>query len=678
MLGQLISNLSEVVAIAIIALAIHTISFPIGVFLCNAFKSENAKQCHAYFFVTTGLGMMILLPLVFIASFFSLSLVVVLALSVSLVASVSSLRLGRLRSIRSARSINVRKRDIFVIALYLLSLVIFSRVGNGICVGPSPGDIVWHLNIVSVIRYQGKMPENMLPLSNATTVRFGFSPQGYPLGLGVFAATVAAVFGTNSILALVAVVVSIVSVIPLVLFEISFEYSNSLPIATMTFIFSFFSPSGIVPHYLRDFILSFMITGLFPNLAGILLFVLLLAVVLQSQESGIVRYFLLLTPIFATTVIVYPLFLPLLGTIAMIEVARRVFCKAKLGLAAEISTIVSSVLVVAQLATFAGNLANPAFPWSPQDHFLPTLDFRAFVANVILGYIASPRVITEFLTTLPGILVPIGIFLFSVLLTTQDVSLKNHDMIALISVSCFLVISISVSSWFPAAFWWTISDRTYPLLLGLAYVVAPVCVSRLLRASRLKDVRLVVHSFSRSASLKSISALIIALTMVGFVLPHLIDNYQYDGFGSADDRVVSKWIAGNIGPTELILNDRSFAGLLIFSWRAFNAVNTYLTWETNVMNRAFELNYILDRPFDYDSFRGLSAKWNLSYIWITTQESYWSWERELLQNDPLGLGGRLRYRPYEQEAYLSYFDNNPWLSRVFSSGNSVVYKVHLK
>jgi hypothetical protein len=673
-------NVNELIEIAFITLVIHIVSFLIGILLCNALGPQRqAKQHRVGLFTVIGFGMAILLLFTFIFSFISLDMNAILIMLISLASCVTLLK-HRSFNIAFHRALHMEKKYVFFAILYLLSLIIFSKVGANICDGPSPGDIVGHLNIVSVIRYQNKMPVAMLPLSNVTTVWYGFSPQGYPFGLHAFAATVGKVFRTSSIFALITTVVSIVTIIPLILFEISFDYSNSLLVATTSFALSFFSPLGILPHSVRDFILSLMISGVFPNLIGILCFTLVVATILQSQRLCIDRLILILTPTLITSLLAYPLFLPLLAFVSLMELFKRMICKTNLSSVAKISAIVFLTLAIAQLTLLFPNLANISFPRTPHKPVLPVYNFQVFLTIITRAYIATPHVMLEFLTTPPGILVPISLFLFSVLLTLQGINFEGHDFTYLISLSYFLTFSISASSWFPTLFWWTISDRTRVLLLGLAYVIGPISISQFFRMSKLKGMRLHVYVrvLSKYINLKiSFNTIIVGLIILAFTSPHLLNTYEYEGFGSAEDRAASRWIANNVEPTELILNDRSYPGLLIFSWRAFNAVNTYLTWEPYVLNRSFELNYILDRPFDYDSFKKLATKWNLRYIWITTENGYWSWDRNLFIDDPLGLGGRFKYRPYDQKIYLSYFDGNPWLSRAFSSGESVVYKVNL-
>ncbi|MGB9831870.1 MAG: hypothetical protein ACPLSP_07350, partial [Fervidicoccus fontis] len=129
------------------------------------------------------------------------------------------------------------------------------------------------------------------------------------------------------------------------------------------------------------------------------------------------------------------------------------------------------------------------------------------------------------------------------------------------------------------------------------------------------------------------------------------------------------WIHKNIPPTDLILNDYSWAGLWILSFSYKNTTSNFYGSIVN-FNRTLELNEIWKGRLYPREVYALLRKYNVSYIFTTSEWGYLRWWR--LTGKPNEYGGK----PLKPSQYIDLFNSYPFLELMFQSGNTAIYRVN--
>jgi len=417
-----------------------------------------------------------------------------------------------------------------------------------------------------------------------------------------------------------------------------------------------------------------VVTGLIPNLFGVLIIISTVTLINLCWNRPIARMLLGIIAMSFSVLTTYTLYVPLVTMLAWIELTRRLTRTMFTNSLLRLVVLIVLVSATSALATYILSVTNPSFL---------NVHFSLLLWRIRVAYLLEASAMFSFLFRLPGIFIPFSFaasLLFLLKKENSKASYRSHFCLLYTTLTFFLIIS----PYDQDISWWTISNRTIALDLGLSYAALLVSVYFLFPNGAFfwKSLeRIKVHfRFTDRVLLRMplLASLLVCISLVYPISAHLTNPYIYEGFGSDGDKVVARWVNDNLDASDLLLNDRSYPGLYLLSFRAFNVVNTYLIWDPAIMNRSFELNEIFDHPSNYSLFRELALKWSLKYVWVTSQSGYWRWRPELFEKDPLGLGGRYEVRPFEQAEYLSFFDNNPYLRTVIRCEDSALYSVHLQ
>ena len=142
-------------------------------------------------------------------------------------------------------------------------------------------------------------------------------------------------------------------------------------------------------------------------------------------------------------------------------------------------------------------------------------------------------------------------------------------------------------------------------------------------------------------------------------------DYEYP-----DDYLAAMWIDQNIPAEDLILNDWSWASLYLL---AFSIKNVIVSFVTDTP-RAKECRVIWDQPehpMHEQIFINLIEKYEIKYLWVTAEWGYF---------DYWAHGGDNLYKTKKKRplVYGAIFDKYPFLTPVFQSGDSKIYKITLE
>jgi len=140
-------------------------------------------------------------------------------------------------------------------------------------------------------------------------------------------------------------------------------------------------------------------------------------------------------------------------------------------------------------------------------------------------------------------------------------------------------------------------------------------------------------------------------------------DYEYH-----DDYLAAVWIDQNIPAEDLLLNDLSWASFYLQSFSIKNVVFSLVPG--NIM-RAKECRIIWDQP-NHPMHRqiliSLIEQYGIKYLWVTDEWGYFDWWE---------IGGDDEYKLKMKSpiVYMEIFDKYPFLTPVFQSGNSKIYKI---
>ncbi|MBI4337205.1 MAG: hypothetical protein HY683_05175 [Chloroflexi bacterium] len=128
-----------------------------------------------------------------------------------------------------------------------------------------------------------------------------------------------------------------------------------------------------------------------------------------------------------------------------------------------------------------------------------------------------------------------------------------------------------------------------------------------------------------------------------------------------------RWIAENVPPDQLVLNDASRSSMYLQSLKPQSVAYHY----NNPMGgpaRPKELWKFWQRPQDIALAAELFRKYDVRYVLVTADPSY-------LELRILGGKGQTRSKPFSPSAYVKLLDQNPFLIARYAKGDSRVYEV---
>jgi hypothetical protein len=653
---------------------ISNILFLFSVFCCTGFivvhflkpalPSDWNFSVALPFYTTIGLATFVVLLSLFCMVYFDviicwcILIAVFAAFSILIMKDWANIRIG----IKNMRRIEF----IFPICLLSFSLFIFLRLALDIGWGAYV-DSQTHGLFTSLILFYKSFPSTSYPVGNII-----LSQIRYPMGFHALSAFDSLLTGVLPGQAILIIATILVSFLPSLFYSIIYLYSKSYKLSMVAFLLIFFLP-GSTPLLWRsshDLLLGNFLVGIYPNLLGNVITITFLAIIVlfniisnRSWRKSFFVYVLLI----ASLCFSYYALLPFFVAFILLKYYALYFKKPKLtpkncfGIAI---LLLISILIIFTILFYKELIIN----------FLKidNLMLYAIYMRYTLFELNSPYLIYA--------LFILAAFPFSLWFLSRN----NLRDIGLLFLAFFLPLMAAQNKQIYVDFLWFIQpDRVLILLVVFSYVVVLLGVAEF---SRLKWKHRRLHILVRIGRNKHNLGL--SWLLVGFVIllciPSLVSyvtysypvQYKRDLPNGNDFRALA-WLTENATSSGLILNDRTVMGLWASSFKAMEIVNDreiilrlFLFGSLNdtlLANRTYEVNEILDYPWDYNGIQKIAQKYNVSYIYITDDNSK-LYER----------GQSIAPFPWshlsQKERILMYLQN-PDLEVVFRSGNAVIFKI---
>ncbi|MFB0562650.1 MAG: hypothetical protein ACETWM_15700 [Candidatus Lokiarchaeia archaeon] len=552
-------------------------------------------------------------------------------------------------------SLSALSSNIVPLILIVLTLYHFSRAIE-IMGWPAVGDTLWaHGPYTSLLLYSGKITLTLEPLSSL--------PVWYPMGYHTVAAHFASWFDIFPGEAVFLLGGLIIILIPLITYSLTYLFTKSIPLSLLTY-FATFIIHPEYGHWGRWLMARFYV-GAYPNLAALLIVIfstVILGLEYAQPENvkkrelyvgSIVTLFLSLLVL----ILIYPNFAVFVAIMIIFILAKHhreivPFIQKKpsliippLAFGLLFMLIPNSSLYIYSPESYTTYIINTL----TGQYELPT----AFFYNHITGYIMC-------------IALPISIlFLFK----------KKYFLLSLYYITVFCIIIAATSPAAPTILQMILPDRAVMIPWIISWPILSIGISELFK------IRIIKKHFKPFINLAFVFILVcfivtpqftssLALEFSGTNAQRWSWYVQWESFPY--DYAAILWINYNIPPEDLILIDRSHASSWIISFSVKNITFTG-PWimDSNNWKRLLELEAIWNNPYENDTVYQLLEKYNVSYIFITSEYGYFL-PKEL-------PGGFLSYavKPFTPSEYISIFDTYPFLKIAFRFGFTTVYKVDI-
>lgn len=521
------------------------------------------------------------------------------------------------------------------LVLFIFSHFVFANIVHQSIWSP-PGDAISHGELISLFQYYEKIPNSYMPIADVD-----FSIWSYPIGLhllGVIFVYLSHLYSGQSLLIIAG---TISSLIPLVIYSTIYLHTKSKLASLFGFLLGFILPTLSVSWSpAHDLLLSNLIGGTYPAHLSTLLIIGLFSFLLLFHISK--RSFLLFLIISLAISITY---YPYVILIAIITTIYLFFMNKIKG--------IYRLFTVSLILIFLYYLKNFAFVY--RNWYCFVVDFYNKANNL------------HFLS-INGIIVFSGLILFIYLYKFRN--LRNY---VFISYSAFVLLSLlSMNKFIYTNFiWFVYPHRFFLLVIGLSYLILPILLTKTF--SKLNKKRLITDYRVMTTYL---------LIILFFPTLNIFCSYDFPSGNrpSGTDYEGIVWLITNSTSDEVVLNDKTFTGLYLTSFRAQSVINSrnIMTWifkgkkldNKDMKNRILEANEIFEFPEDYEKVGEILRKYNIRYIFISSDDyyaDYWN----LGRNESLAT---LKEREYPQEVYFLHFDRNPYLIEVYKKEKTGIYK----
>jgi len=448
--------------------------------------------------------------------------------------------------------------------------------------------------------------------------------------------------------------------IPVLIFVFVYSSTNSSRLAAASFFFSFVVPGFQCNLKFRDLLFHNLFNGTFPNHLSNLLLILLFLLAVLNRDGDFGLDILLFIVGVSVVLVYYPHF-SYVFIVFFLRFLSRVVSKEKQRWAAGLFFIGLYLLTMVSLFT-------EVFPV-----FLRRL-FQDYFLRMPFGY----RIRWETLSVEYALVFLACLFVIVLLFN------RGIPEAGLYLVLSLVMILPPVLSVIPSVF-----DVLYPVLWFFPTRRAWAAfygVSLAFLFMGLKMLHDNVEAFNEDRLQRFANALfLISLVFVsGTVLRLEIGRWQRP-IGA--DRQALEWIVDSTAIDDLVLNDRSYIGLGLTSFRAQSVVNELLLLsealghgpseiDVDYADRSLELNRIFDEPDDYEVAWSLLSEYGVDYIFVGSDPIYLDyWYAPVVDglSNPEWTSRLDKFTSNEE--YFEIFDANPYLDAVFTGERARVYSV---
>lgn len=524
------------------------------------------------------------------------------------------------------------------IILFLFCVYYFSSVVGHIK-WPTPSDAIVHGKFTARVIFDSKITEFDYPQGfHVTAANLSLSMNLYP-GEAIFILAAA-----------------IMTLIPLVLYSLTYINTRSKVISLLAFMSAFLiNTSYGVGHWLVS---SFLI-GRYSNIYGDLAVFLFFMFISFEYNSGKRFEWMLLFPLLLISIFLlmtYPSFLIFI----LIYFIYRVSVNAKMIVTyfRAISSIRKLLVIVLLSLTFSGftfiviqsNLFERFFHMfgSAAEHWLIPLNFLydwRFGFLTFLGAIISILFIVKKLN--------VNVSLFYLILFTPIILSLNRSFFPYVS--------------------YLLPIRSVLIITCLSWVMFSILLAHGLRER--------LEWKIRKIKLIHLTEFFVLILFVSQYAPTLIPHFSFmqargqkaDWYlnqkGFTSDFEALEWIYENIPPDELILNDFSYSSLYLPSFSIKLVAITYIASWQNPSEETLDFAQVWRNPSDSAFLKRIIEQYDVKYIFVTSEPRFYDFI--MSKNEEVGYTHKF-YTPSE---YVSIFDHYSFLTPIFRKEESVIYKI---
>ncbi len=597
------------------------------------------------------------------------------------------------RVVKNKKRVELKQLIHNVVSLTLFCTIIFyfSTAVNQLK-WPFPGDATATGMTVSLIRYQQKIPSTYDPISDIRLI--------YPTGFHAVSTLLSSFmqygYYPGEVVMLTAAL--IITLIPCMLYFVTYMKTRAITFSILPYL-SFFllHPSG----HRELSILGLFVNGTYPNLMGLLLmiaFVFLIHLKDSSQHTldldsvhFLILVFILVGAIYCVYfhylvfISIYLLLFLISNRKLVAQGVHQMRATINVGLRSRYVTfmILSTILVIICVILLRLN---------------EILHLISTTQNYILMLGQELRGFYLFKTFMYDNLNGFMILLMVPVVVTSLIMKGRREVQTNLFYLCFFVpIILSLKNdLFNRFFLFFLPRRSVILLALLAWVIFARSLHIIsIQYNRLSRFRRKITSFQKFSALCVILIifLLISTQLSSALKFHRNESFIISGprkfwsespcesisdesidcnhpadYEYHDDYLAAVWIDQNIPTEDLILNDLSWASLYLLSFSIKNVVFSVVPGN---FPRAKECRVIWDQP-DHPSHEqiliSLIEKYRIKYLWVTAEWGYFDWWE---------IGGDDEYKRKRKgpSIYIEIFDKYPFLTPVFQSENSKIYKI---
>ncbi|MHA1364630.1 MAG: hypothetical protein ACTSP1_19245, partial [Candidatus Freyarchaeota archaeon] len=485
---------------------------------------------------------------------------------------------------------------------------------------PAVGDtMLAHGPYTSLLVFNGKITLTLEPISTLPVV--------YPMGFHIVAANFVSWFDLLPGEAVFLLGGLLIILIPLILYSLTYLLTRSIPLSLLTY-FGMFIVNPEYWHWGRWLMARFY-AGPYPGLEGIL--IVIFSIVILSLEyaqpkkakgeklyAGSVLTLLLSLLVL---ILVYPPFTVFVGIMIVFTLTKHF---------GDIVIFIRKKPVLVILPFSYGLL----FTLIPNSYFY-TYSPERFVDLLVCTYTLQYDLpLTFFVNHITGYIMYVALLISLIFLLSRKYSLPS---LFYITTLCVIIYAASP----------TAPTILYTILPGRA-VMIPWIASWFILSLGIYEVfktRILKKRCKRFINVAFV-VILISFLMIPQFTSSIIQEFSYTnahrwGWYTRSesfpyDYAALIWIYFNIPPTDLILIDRSMSSCWILSFSVKN-VTFSSPWimDSKQRDRMLYLEAIWNNPYDNNTVYQLLEKYNVSYIFVTSEYGYY-----LPKED---IGGFLHY-----------------------------------
>jgi hypothetical protein len=543
----------------------------------------------------------------------------------------------------------------------ILFIIVFLHFSTVVAIlrWPPVGDVFEHGLFTSILVYNQKIRFTLAPHASLVPL----APLLTLSGLHVLSAALSMLTGIFPGEAVFIVGCAIVTLIPTMLYSLTYILTCSKLLSLLAFLSAFLIGPG-----LEQWVLGYFYNGPYPNLFGFLSILLFLICLIDNQvqvkrTSSMHKKELTLVIILGI-LIVYPAFaaFPLLYLLISALYKGNVSKIFENIIARRKSVLLFLTITVLFIALSIVNNQSPL----PQ-----ILQVIILHLHKVYGRSGYAIYIPIFYTNIIGVSI-----LISGIISIFFIVKHLHVKLALFYLIILIPVMFSLHPNLYPFFSLILPNRSLMICSLISYMLISAFLDHVFRDKHIfTQIKFKNHFYMIHPNLSKV--IIIALIILLGFTPSLFSNFTFEQahkyswlmrHGFTNDYDVLLWVHKNIQLNELIMNDYSYVSRYLLSFSIKNVTSKYYFNSDYEWRRAMEVQEFWRKPNDINLFLKLVKDYNISYILVTSERGYENW---------VGIGGDNMYvtKPYAPAEYKAIFNNNPYLKLKFEKGDAGIYKV---